>query len=97
MDRIPVAELTADLLLTHNDHGDTAVHAAAYAGHLDQIPAGLLTAELLNVHNYDGVTPIHTAERNGHLDQIPTALRPRPAGLLKRIIKRIGDTQAPWS
>jgi ankyrin repeat protein len=52
---------------------------------------------LLNVHNYDGVTPVHTAERNGHLDQIPTALRPRPPGLLKRIIKRIGDTQAPWS
>ena len=82
--------------MTDNDHGDTAVHAAAFAGHLDQIPAALLTAELLNVRNYDGITPIRTAERNGHLDQIPPGLRPKPPGLLRRIIKRIGDTEAPW-
>jgi hypothetical protein len=72
------------------------VHAAAFAGHLDQIPASLLTAELLNVHNYDAVTPVRTAERSGHLDQIPVSLRPKPPGLLHRLIKRIGDTQAPW-
>ena len=91
-----MAEVTADLLLTRNDHGDTALHAAAFAGHLDQIPAALLTAELLDIRNYDGVTPIQTAARTGHLDQIPAELRPKPPGWLQRTIKRIGDTKFPW-
>ena len=40
--KIPVAQLTRELLLTRNDNGDTPLHAAAHEGHLDQVPPEFL-------------------------------------------------------
>jgi hypothetical protein len=69
---------------------------AALNGHLNQISAALFTVELLTTRNYDGITPIRAAERSGHILQIPEALRPKPPGLLRRLLQRIGATRAPW-
>ena len=87
--------LTAELLLTRNDHGDTPLHAAAYEGHLDQVPPPLLTAENLGARNYDGVTPVRIAASRGFIEQLPPSVRPKPAGMFTRLLHQVGLVRGP--
>ena len=96
MAQIPRERLTADLLLTRNDNGDTPLHAAAYMGHLDQVPPALFTPELLNVRNYDGVTVGRLAIQGGFTGQIPPDLRPKSPGAVSKLLTRLGMRRSPF-
>jgi ankyrin repeat protein len=87
---VPREELTATLLLTRNEHGDTPLHAAAFEGHLDQLPQELLTAANLSVRNYAGITPLKAATLRGHSDQLPEGLRPKNPSPLSRLLGKLG-------
>ena len=54
--------------------GDTAIHAAAIAGHLGQIPAQFLNHATLIAASNTGFTPIHAAAETGQLNQLPRAV-----------------------
>ena len=90
------AQLTPELLLTRNDNGDTPLHAAAHEGHLDQVPAGVLTRETAATRNYDGLSVIQTALDRGHLEQIPLEARPKIASPIRRFLRKIGRSRAPF-
>jgi hypothetical protein len=40
--------------------------------------------------NYEGVTPLATAVRRGHAAQLPVALRPKPPGVVRRTLIKLG-------
>jgi ankyrin repeat protein len=89
--------VSAELLLTRNDNGDTPIHAAAFAGHLNQIPAELLTADRLSCRNYERVTALQTAIDRGFADQLPEQFRPKPETAMHRLLRRIGGARLPFS
>jgi len=61
-------------LTIKNIGGETPVHSAAHAGHLDWIPTSLITKEAITTADNDGRTPMHNAARSGHLNQMPIEL-----------------------
>ena len=72
---LPPDFLTAENLLKPNEKGVTALHDAAWFGHLDQVPDELLTVQNLSIQNGEGRTPFMDAEMNGHISQIPVEVR----------------------
>ncbi|MGH6990987.1 MAG: hypothetical protein ACRES9_06155, partial [Gammaproteobacteria bacterium] len=96
LDKIPRDQLTADLLLTRNDNGDTPLHAAAYEGHLDQVPRELLTPERIGTRNYDGLTVLKTALNRGFENQLPEDVRPRKMGPIRRFLHNLGRRRVPF-
>jgi len=67
--KIP-SNLTAADLCVMGSNGTSALHAAAYFGHLDQIKGGVTAKILANTIDSNGSSALLWAAKNGHLDQI---------------------------
>ncbi|OLP89395.1 Protein HOS4 [Symbiodinium microadriaticum] len=69
-----------------NDCGDTALHAAAWQGHVDAVEQLVVAGAIISKANADGDAPLHVAAQRGHV-KVVHFLIDQQADLAKRNVE----------